>query len=262
MHFPAKALGLSAFLLVGAVRAEHAAVVAEAEAQALSSLLKESRSVRSFCLPCGDTAWTAERVGSAEAIRARPGADEWAVLLNGKPVDAAYVYVQRNGRWENAAWSAGLRFPDIPPTLKGALRLAEIEPADSTQAFFSWSGLYVLEDTVRRADARHATTLTYTLKMFDLEDSLTAELEANGIGVAHRMSLRVAGGGDSVTLALKRYLKGNFGKPHPPGARLFTLIRGPDGSLRTRWHSLRPKSGSAASAGFARKDLDPRTVDE
>lgn len=263
MRRPAKAhVLLPALLLAAAVRAEHAAVVAVAEAETLSALMRESRSIRHFCLPCGDTAWTAERVDRAEAMRARPGADEWAVIVNGKPVDAAYVYIRRNGRWENAAWSAGLRFPDIPATLRGALRVADIAPADSAQAFFTWSGLYAMEDSVRRASGKHATTLTYTLKIFDLEDSLTAELEANGVGVSHRMGLQAAGGGDSVTLALRRYLKGNFGKPYPPGSRLFTLVRGPGGSLQTHWHSLKPGNASAASAGFSRKELDPRTVDE
>jgi hypothetical protein len=242
--------------------AQHASVVSEAEAHALEGIISASGSVRHFCLPCGDSTWRSERVNAVRIGPARPAADEWAVFLNGKPLDAAYLYVQRNGRWENAAWSAGMRFPDIPATLKGAVKLADIQSPDSAYAFFTWSGTYAMEDSMRRAKSRHAATLSYSLRIFDFGDSLTAELQANGMGVAHRMGLQVKGGGDSVTMVLRRYLKGNFGKPFTPGVKLFTMVRGPGGEIRSHWHALKPKTRAAAETGFRRTDLDPRVLDE
>lgn len=254
--------GMMTFLAMSQALAGHASVLALAEARAVASLFSESGIIRHFCVPCGDSAWRTERVRTVKELRARPDSDEWAVSVNGKSVDAAYIYVQWKGRWTNAAWAAGLSFPDIPSTLKSALTKANIQPADSAFAFFTWSGTYSMEDSVRRAKSRHAATMDYTLKLFDFGDSLTAKLEVNGIDVAHRMGLRALGRGDTVAMVLQRYLKQNFGRPYPPGATLFTLVRRMDGSVSTQWGALRPESQAVTAAGFRRHDLDPNSLVE
>ena|GEM_PF-3527047 len=252
--------GILIFLALSPALAGHASVLTHAEAGELASILSESGIIRHFCVPCGDSTWSTERVRAAKALPARPDSDEWAVSVNGKSVDAAYIYVQRNGRWTNAAWAAGLKFPDIPSTLKSALNQADIQPPDSAFAFFTWSGTYSLEDSVRRAKSKHATTMDYSLNVFDLGDSLTARLEVNGIDVAHRMGLRALGQGDTVTMVLQRYLKQNFGRPYSPGATLFTLIRRRDGEISTHWGAVKPESQSVSASGFRRLDLNPNKV--
>lgn len=242
--------------------AGHAQALSASEVRRLEDIVGASPSVRHFCAPCGDTLWREDPVRAVRAVRSNPPADEWTLLVNGEPVDAAYLYLKRAEGWENAAALAGIAFPDVPATLGEALREAGQPLPDSNFAVFSWSGLYECEDKVLKPGTRHPATLTYALRIRDAGDSLKASLSVDGPDISHRMALAAAAGGDSLRLSLAGYLKENYGRPYAPGKWLFTLKRTPGGSLSTLWGGIVPGDSAAAGDGFRRIAVDPRESPE
>jgi hypothetical protein len=247
-----------AAIAIGA--AQHAQSLLKSEAESLRRMVEEARIVRHFCAPCGDSAWTQDTVRSARASPANIQSGEWALFLNGKAADAAYVYIRSGSQWKNLAHLAGLRFPDVPATLKPAP--AHGGQPDSLAATFSWEGVYEFRDRVRTDKSKQAAVVAYSLQIFDRDSSLEAALFMDGIGVNRRMALDVQGRGDSLRFVLKEYLRGNYGKPLPPGAGLFTLRRLPGGAISTAWGALKPDPKSRHAPGFRRTRLNPREIEE
>lgn len=250
------AWALAAFAAIPAW-AGHAQILTGDEARRLEAMIGEAGTIRHFCAPCGDTAWREEKVREARGVLSHSPADEWTLLVDGNPVDAAYLYLRKGDRWVNAAALAGISFPDVPATLLEALLETELPVLDSSVALYSWSGLYRLKEQVYRKKAKHPVTLIYDLRIHDSGDSLKASLHVDGPGTTHRMALAGTVRGDSASLSLRHYLKENYGNPHAPGAWLFTLERTPGGGLATRWGGVKPRDAEAAKSGFRRIAMDP-----
>lgn len=104
---------LAAILWASAVvHADQQAWVPEEAARAAAKLMPAGAEIRHFCEPCGDEEWTPESVSSVE-VRSTGSDDTYEVVVNGGGIDLAYVYVQIDGRWKNAAMHLGLEVSDV-----------------------------------------------------------------------------------------------------------------------------------------------------
>ena len=86
------------------------------------------KEVTHFCAPCTndkphletvrdvgvDRVWDSQRPNQVYNAR---GNGYWALLINDKPVDMAYIYIRENGKWRNLAQSVGLKPQSVPETL-------------------------------------------------------------------------------------------------------------------------------------------------
>jgi hypothetical protein len=80
--------------------------------------------VQSFCAPCDEVKSQPLTVASIsigriwEGDSAEPYASDgrtfWEVVVNDQSVDLAYVYLHRDGRWENLALLLGLDAVNVP----------------------------------------------------------------------------------------------------------------------------------------------------
>jgi hypothetical protein len=242
--------------------AQHAAIVSETSARSLEALFNSHPPIRFFCLPCGDTAWKPLAYQQAEAVQARPGTDEWSLALDGTPVDAAYLYLKRKGKWVHAPSTLGIEFPSLPSSLAEGMREARMAYPDSAFAFLTWEGRYSLVDTLRKSDSHHPTTVEVTLWVHDTEGKLSARLEMNGLEISHRMILTAKSAEDSLSFHLHKYLKENFGQPFSIGSHLFTLIRSPGGFVMTRWAAWKPENNLPLTKGFQLSATNPFASEE
>lgn len=76
-------------------------------------LLGEGVDVRHYCAPCGDKAYRQVEVGFNE-VQQTETEGRYEVYLNGEPVDLAYVYVEKDGKWSNVAKLCGLPVDGVP----------------------------------------------------------------------------------------------------------------------------------------------------
>ena len=77
-------------LAVSPAHADQCAVVTKKQAELVTFLLGEQANYALFCEPCGDKK---PRVGFAQKIEARKVKNGYEVLLDGQPVDLAYLYM-------------------------------------------------------------------------------------------------------------------------------------------------------------------------
>ena len=88
--------------------------------------------IQSFCAPCDDTKSQPLTVASISIGRiwdgdsAEPyisdGRTFWELMVNDQSVDLAYVYLRRDGRWENLALALGLDAVKVPRYLPAQRR--------------------------------------------------------------------------------------------------------------------------------------------
>jgi hypothetical protein len=92
-------LGLS--LASEVAHADQCAWVTEPVANGARARLRPGTEILHLCEPCGDVA-RSETVRTVEITK--PQADSWELVVNGEPVDLAYVFVKRAGNtWDNLA---------------------------------------------------------------------------------------------------------------------------------------------------------------
>jgi hypothetical protein len=116
-----------------AALADQFAYVTVQQAAAALAELDGQPLVQSYCAPCGDAKATPvdvqeigiERVwhwdGGASVYFDAEGRSYWEVMVNGKGIDLAYVYVRGDaGGWENLAMRLGLSPVDVPRQLDAA----------------------------------------------------------------------------------------------------------------------------------------------
>jgi len=115
------------------VLADQFAYVTVQQAAAALVELDGQSLVQSYCAPCGDAGATPvdvreigiERVwhwdGGANVYFDAEGRSFWEVVVNGKGIDLAYVYVRDDaGAWENLAMRLGLAPVNVPRQLDAA----------------------------------------------------------------------------------------------------------------------------------------------
>ena len=87
--------------------ADQAAYMNKTIANKAVSLLKSKPEIRLYCQPCGDVAWSSQRIRAVQAVNT--GYDNlWEVKVNAASVDLAYVYINVTGQWQNIALLLGL----------------------------------------------------------------------------------------------------------------------------------------------------------
>lgn len=93
------------------------------QAERGATLLKPGAEFVEYCEPCRDRPPTHARTvaaSSAGHFQGRPGHPPdptgWAVTVNGRERDLAYLYVRRGTNWENVAMAAGCPVHDVKPT--------------------------------------------------------------------------------------------------------------------------------------------------
>ncbi len=101
-----------ALLISVVVHGDQQQWVPERAARAAAELMSAGTEIRHFCEPCGDEKWTSETVSTVEA-RSTGSEDTYEVLVNGSSIDLAYVYVQVDGKWKNAAIHLDLEVSDV-----------------------------------------------------------------------------------------------------------------------------------------------------
>jgi len=110
---PSRGIVLALLLTAISAHADQQAWVSQRDADRAAALMQVGATVRLFCAPCADPAPTAVRVARVE-VKSTGTQDLWEVEVNGQPVDLAYAYVERDGRWENLALLLGLEAQDVP----------------------------------------------------------------------------------------------------------------------------------------------------
>lgn len=105
------------FFLVSATAtfADQALWIKKSDADKAVGMFRPGVTLRSYCAPCGDTAWTELRVAQTE-IRHQEG-EYYEVEINGKGTDLAYTYIERNGKWQNLAMILGIAVQSVPEFL-------------------------------------------------------------------------------------------------------------------------------------------------
>lgn len=119
-----KALTLCSALLPSLAFADQAAYIEKGEAEAAVNVLTVNSAIRHYCQPCGDKDWTQENIASVEAEHTGHG-QYWQVLVNGKEIDLAYVYVETDGGWRNVAMMLDIEVSDVPQILPGTQAVTE-----------------------------------------------------------------------------------------------------------------------------------------
>lgn len=117
---------LAAWLLVAAVPAfaDQAAWVPREDAEKARALIAEGADIRHYCALCGDKAYRQESVEFNEILETETQG-KFELYVNGSPIDLAYVYVQKEGKWSNLAMLCGLAVDSVPEVLPADLPAAQ-----------------------------------------------------------------------------------------------------------------------------------------
>jgi hypothetical protein len=106
----------SLFFLLGALYADQFAYIEPGIAIRAAEILLYENDVFLFCEPCNELQGTVVPVQRIEVIDVHyHGMRE--IELNGNPIDLAYTFVRRDGRWKNLAKELGLKPSDVSDEL-------------------------------------------------------------------------------------------------------------------------------------------------
>ena len=105
--------------------ADQAYYIKSAVAARALKMVSRVTNVRHFCYPCGNVTSTLESIESVEIGEIKGEFLEldytrtqyWELLINGKPVDLAYVYVPIDEHWHNLAMLIAHPVRGVPPVL-------------------------------------------------------------------------------------------------------------------------------------------------
>jgi hypothetical protein len=151
MHTSRMTAAAMALVLIAATAwADQAAYISKDQAEEALKLVPLGGTIRHYCEPCGDTAWTEEAV-SEKSVRHTGYESYYEVLVNGEGVDLAYVYVLAGETWMNLALHMGLPVRDVSETLPDL----PDEEAGAPEAYYAGTigeGLRVLMRLERHGD--------------------------------------------------------------------------------------------------------------
>jgi hypothetical protein len=86
---------IAVLLTLTSARADQCAWVPEATAERAVTYLAPGQPWAAYCEPCGDAKPTLNMVERKAEIRRTSAPDLWEVVIDGQPVDLAYVFVVR-----------------------------------------------------------------------------------------------------------------------------------------------------------------------
>jgi len=107
------------FLFLTAVPAiaDQAAWVLKADADRAVQMIDPGTEIRAFCQPCGDSSWTSVIVNKIEVRNT--SAKYFQIFVNGRGIDLAYYYINKDGKWRNIAIFLGIDVSDVSEFLDG-----------------------------------------------------------------------------------------------------------------------------------------------
>lgn len=101
--------------------ADQAEWVSKPIAEAAERALDLGVEIRHFCPLCGDKAYRREVV--VDKFTSEVDApDKFSLYVNGNPVDLAYVYFEKDGKWSNLAMAVGATVDSVPDVLPAELQ--------------------------------------------------------------------------------------------------------------------------------------------
>ena len=103
-------------------RADQCAWVPEKQARAAAERLHPGDKVRDFCEPCNEKGpGRARLVRSVDVRRVKSAEEYWELVVNGQPVDFAYLFVESReepGRFDNVARLSDCPATGVSPSIK------------------------------------------------------------------------------------------------------------------------------------------------
>ncbi|NOQ36699.1 MAG: hypothetical protein GQ569_12535 [Methylococcaceae bacterium] len=117
-------ISLCVALLPALAQADQAAYISKDKADIAANILQSTSAIRHYCQPCGDKQWTEESINSVKSEHT--GYENyWQVLINGKGIDLAYVYLETDGGWQNIAIMLSIEVSDVPKLLPNTSPVTE-----------------------------------------------------------------------------------------------------------------------------------------
>jgi hypothetical protein len=111
---------LAILLSFTAAQADQCAWIPKATAEAAVKYLQPQAEWASYCEPCGDSKPTYGKVVEGAQIRTTSAPDLWEVVVDGKAVDLAYVFVLRrpsDNKLGNLAFLTGCPTSGVSKTI-------------------------------------------------------------------------------------------------------------------------------------------------
>ena len=117
-------LTLMALAFAAPAQADQYAYVTLRQATDALAVLATNEEVHEFCAPCDDT--RSKRIvvrsigigrvwdGEGATVYRSDGKSFWEVFVNDESIDLAYLYVRKDGQWQNLALSLGLDASKVP----------------------------------------------------------------------------------------------------------------------------------------------------
>jgi hypothetical protein len=102
-------------------RADQAEWVSKPIAEAAEKALEMGVEIRHFCPLCGDEAYRREVVAD-KFTQEVDAPDRFSLFVNGNPVDLAYVYFEKDGKWSNLGMAVGATVDSVPEVLPAELQ--------------------------------------------------------------------------------------------------------------------------------------------
>ncbi|MEM8963120.1 MAG: DUF3298 domain-containing protein [Acidobacteriota bacterium] len=113
-------LVILSLLALGAtpIAADQAAVISPEQADAALAYLTPGTIIRHHCAPCGDTDFTDATIETRKQLEWSDTSNLVEIVVNGEPIDLAYVYVRQREGWHNLALLIGMtEVTDVPRLL-------------------------------------------------------------------------------------------------------------------------------------------------
>ncbi|QTA91613.1 Lysozyme inhibitor N-terminal domain-containing protein [Desulfonema magnum] len=104
------------FAIMASAFADQAAWIKKSDAYKAGGMINPGMMIREYCAPCNDAGWKVLTVKQVEVKNTADG-QSYQVFLNGKGIDLAYTYIQKQGTWVNLAMLLGLDVSGVPESL-------------------------------------------------------------------------------------------------------------------------------------------------
>lgn len=117
-------ISLCLALLPSFAQADQAAYISKDKADIAANILRSTSAIRHYCQPCGDKQWTEESINSVKS-EDTGYENYWQVLINGKGIDLAYVYLETDGGWQNMAIMLAIEVSDVAQILPNTRPITE-----------------------------------------------------------------------------------------------------------------------------------------
>lgn len=124
--------------------ADQAAWITKKQAEAASVILSKAGTLRHYCEPCGDGGYRTEKIRTVTSAATGTG-EYYEVSVNGEPVDLAYVYVLKAGRWTNLAMLLKIEVSDVSRVMPADVS-EEAASGEGEEEIYRMNGMKDFED--------------------------------------------------------------------------------------------------------------------